>query len=205
MDTKSSICSKGQVERYLLNQMDDEEETAFQEHLLQCESCRTYLENLRKIAKNLQLDHSESKTEGIRVSSILKIRPYILVSAAASIILIVGLSFYFWKDNNTYQLQQTDYSKAAISTNFAELIYPPEDEEISIIRLSENKEFFTFEWNNPTTFELLIKSGNKIILDKKGNSEKYDLKITEIQSFEDLDWELKLGNDEYKGKLVIEK
>ncbi|MDR0845297.1 MAG: DUF3379 domain-containing protein [Tannerella sp.] len=83
--------SRSEAERYLLNRMSPDEETAFQTHLEACETCRACLKELRNLS--IILIEKEETTAVRR-----QLSPW--MAAAACILLVVGFSF-FWGNYNT--------------------------------------------------------------------------------------------------------
>ena len=92
MDNQN-ICNKMQVERYLLNQMEQEEETRFQEHLTQCEPCRDYLTKIRVVATIVEENDLQDIPDS--TSRRKKIQMWRWSSVAACILFVISISA-FW-------------------------------------------------------------------------------------------------------------
>lgn len=87
---------KKQVNRYLMNLMDEKEEIDFQRHLLECSDCREYLDKLRKIQNALmQNDDNVIKLETKR--SYFK---YYAMVASVCLLIVGGLIVYVIRDND---------------------------------------------------------------------------------------------------------
>jgi anti-sigma factor RsiW len=95
MKRNDTICSRSEVERYLLNRMSPGEETQFQQHLAHCEACLTYLNSLRA----LSLFVGEGLPQRLvqkKLQSSYKQRRYWLyrLPVAACILLALGIFFF---------------------------------------------------------------------------------------------------------------
>ena len=95
---ENNICNRRQVERYLLNQMEDAEEDLFQQHLDRCETCRGYADSIRALSG---IVGDEEVVPVACVSTEKKEKKHFILSQmlkwqsiAACVLLLVGLSFY---------------------------------------------------------------------------------------------------------------
>ena len=86
----TEVTENNTIENYLLHQLDDEAETAFEEHLLICEICRAELQVMKAIIENVKVaaDHDEGS---ILKNSPLKNSRIIFLAAAATILVLAGL------------------------------------------------------------------------------------------------------------------
>lgn len=95
---ENNICNRQQVERYLLNQMGEAEEDSFQQHLDRCDTCRDYADSIRALSGIIG---DEEVVSVACVSPEKKEKKHFFLSRiwkwqsiAASILLLIGLSFY---------------------------------------------------------------------------------------------------------------
>jgi hypothetical protein len=100
MNRKNNTCpffySRRDAERYLLNQMTDEEETLFQQHLDTCATCRSALKQIRDLSQLFRRGEADRLVARTRPLNRLPVR-YLFRAAAASVLLVVvGLSVVFF-------------------------------------------------------------------------------------------------------------
>ena len=201
---KDLKCSRIQVEQYLLNQMGTEEEIAFQKHLKICKKCNSHLNSIRTLSGFIGDESLQNitRTESKKETKTLKLI-YRKVSIAASILLIVGTSFFFWRNNNAniHQLQINEQHRAS-TEQFQIKILSPEE---SISTLNINEKVLEFKWDKNVYFELLIKSGNDTIISVNGTGYNCLPEMKIVSQFEQLDWILTIDGRATNGRIFIVK
>ncbi|MDR0667350.1 MAG: zf-HC2 domain-containing protein [Prevotellaceae bacterium] len=86
------IHSRGKlIQCYLLNQLGDEQEKIFQEHLLSCKDCRAQVDAVRKLAQTLQSEEQTQTAHSVVWKTIL--------AAAAVLLLLCSGALLFLKHN----------------------------------------------------------------------------------------------------------
>ena len=86
------IHSRGKlIQCYLLNQLSDEQEAIFQEHLLSCKDCRAQVDAVRKLAQTLQSEEQQQPAHIVAWKTILV--------AAAVLLLLCSGALLFLKHN----------------------------------------------------------------------------------------------------------
>ncbi|MBP3517173.1 MAG: zf-HC2 domain-containing protein [Parabacteroides sp.] len=200
MDNKN-ICDKIQVERYLLNQMGQEEETRFQEHLSQCESCRDYLTKIRAIATIV----GENDLPDIQVSTFQKkkIQMSRWLSVAACILFAICISVFLHTKQQTadevlYPTSIEYRNRASGDQVFVKLLYPDHD---SICVPSSRS--VLFRWDSPCTYQLKIRYKDTILLDVKGNGSEYALSSETFALYPYITWDLKVDEQSYSGQIIF--
>lgn len=254
MEQKNNICSRSEVERYLLNKMSADEETLFQQHLTTCQECNAYLQTLRNLAgfvgsDNMQqIDFGEEKEKRSNRRSI-----YYWISTAASILLIFGISFYFLnkgsqeettflattdtpsdttttivqkpveaspietmeeqqktqvptvekgaQESTLHDLSITHQHRAmAAEAEVAPVVLFPQE---AIISHDPADGPLVFKWNKTTTYQILIQSGEKMLVEEKGTGNEYTLNLSQLGSAKSIDWQLTVDSKEWKGRIFI--
>lgn len=113
---------KKQVNRYLMNLMDEKEEIDFQRHLLECSDCREYLDRVRRVQTALLKD--ESKV--IKLDAKRSYFKYYAMVASVCLLIVGGLIVYVIRDNDiqeqsTLLVSQLEKKKEKIEPQFSPL------------------------------------------------------------------------------------
>ena len=199
-------CSRFQTERYLLNQMTQDEETLFQEHVETCKTCKSYLNSIRKLScvvaeEELAYVGSAAHNSFGRVQ---KIKLWSIVSMAACISLVAGFSLYMYNSRehgyrtSTHEVfinQQSKGDKAVIAV---EMVFP--DKEVVTLNF---KTPLVFEWNREVAYKLTILNENNTVLEMEGFGNLCEPEFTKIEGYAVLDWVICIEEHEFKGRIYI--
>ena len=101
------ILEKDIVERYVLSRLSDDEEIAFEEHLLYCPECREEVRKMEKIVFSVQQTESSriiaSGNKDMQVGKKIRAGKQLL-KVAAGIVLLAGISsilyYFYWDGKN---------------------------------------------------------------------------------------------------------
>ncbi|WP_195280693.1 zf-HC2 domain-containing protein [Parabacteroides johnsonii] len=195
MDNKN-ICDKTQVERYLLNQMEQEEETRFQVHLSQCESCRNYLAKVRAVAAII--GENDQHTSGKK-----KIQLWHWPSVAACILFMIGISVFSYKkysktDEVLYPTSIEYRNRASDSQTSVKLLYPDQD-SINVPLCQP----ISFKWDYPCTYQLKARYKKTVLFDTEGNGSEYTLSTERFTPYPSITWDLKIDEQFYSGQIIF--
>ncbi|MDH6341577.1 hypothetical protein M2480_000966 [Parabacteroides sp. PFB2-12] len=210
MNQQCKTYPREQAERYLLNKLSWEDETAFQLHLKECEACRSYIQTIRRFAQSIndkELDlpivPPARKTIGRR----LNLSRWI--SIAASILLVAGFSLYYYshqqslsgENNSEHELliNEQHRAKKEYIGDSVELIFP--NESICTIDLQEDP--LLFKWAEDAYFELQLTHENKILLEMQDYGKEYAPNSEKIKPYSWVDWVLLLNGQEKKGRIYF--
>ena len=131
-------CSRQLVEQYCLNQLDSEQETAFQEHLQHCETCRNYFNSIHTLAAFIGNEERAKLSLLRQRKKVKRYALYLRLSVAASVLLLVGLFIYFLQDNNKIPLNDGHLAVADTSQTIQQDTFPdthrptPPQEELKV-------------------------------------------------------------------------
>jgi len=109
------ITEKDIVERYVLSRLSDDEEIAFEEHLLYCLKCREEVRKMEKIIISVQqTESSRILTSGMKNMQVRKNNRTgkVLLKVAASIVLLAVISsilYYFYQDGKNITESDKDH------------------------------------------------------------------------------------------------
>lgn len=194
-------CPKKQVERYLLNQMALDEETCFQEHLMRCEFCRTYLSEIRMLA-------SVVGDEGLIFCAPRKKRKMIQirmwgVSVAACIIVLVGISTFWIKKHQAKEQIYSTYieynNRASADEADIKLLLPIKD-----TIFQKRNQPVLFRWTPSSSYRLRIFHEGINLLEVEGNGTDYTLFPTVFISYPSITWNLVVDEHSYFGQIIID-
>lgn len=198
---KQTICSKQQVERYLLNQLSEEEETLFQQHLTHCEMCRSYITEIRALASIVgEKEFYQHKESGRSLS--VWMRRYLKygVSVAACLVILIGLSVYRHlkpSDKDILYPTNIEYQMRASGGNAGvKLIFPDRDS----IHIDSNKPI-VFKWDSSASFHLKVNFKDSTLFEMKGNGSEYSLPITTFTPYPYIHWTLTVNEQSYSGQI----
>nr|WP_129732598.1 zf-HC2 domain-containing protein [Parabacteroides goldsteinii] len=200
MDAKK-ICSKKQVERYLLNQMDLEEESSFQEHLAQCDSCRSYLERIRVVAAIVGDNNFQNNSFPEIKKKTFQLWHWL--SVASCILLMVGGATlgYKWYQKTDEVLYPTsiEYRNRALADSLSvKLLYP--DQDTIYIKSSQS---VLFKWNYSCSYHLNAQYENIILFDIEGEGSEFSLFTDTLTSYPYIIWNLKVDEQSYSGQITF--
>jgi hypothetical protein len=198
MKTKiSNPCSQRRAGRYLLNRMTEAEETLFQQHLEDCEACRSYVDSVRRLSGLVAGElPAYAGTSAIRKPA----RLWTFASIAASILLAVGFSVYVFSDGGGAD-HRTSVNHRTLGDREemdAELIFPGQPADT--LRAGELP---AFRWNREAAYELVLRSGSQTLLKAKGNGRAYTPDAGSIKGYRALDWVLTLDGKPFNGTLYF--
>ena len=198
--SRKDPCSKKQVERYLLNQMTLEEETLFQNHLMRCEFCTTYLSEIRMIAsivgnEELTFCFPQKKRKMMRIW----MRGWVV---AACLILLVGISTFWIKRNQSKgQIYSTyiEYNNRASADEVGiNLLFPIKD----TIYQKRNQPIL-FRWNRSSPFHLRISYERIDLLEIDGDGADCTLSPMRFISYPSITWSLVIDKHSYVGQIAF--
>lgn len=121
--THNEIENKNIIENFVMGRLDQEEELAFEEHILNCDECRKKCDHLQKIIEaseiNLIAENKIKQSKGKRkVMSGVQFR--ILLGAAASLLILVGTIFLIYNTKKPSYIASNEESitdSVVISSN----------------------------------------------------------------------------------------
>jgi hypothetical protein len=205
MNRKNNSCTRVDAERYLLNQMTDDEETLFQQHLDTCETCRSCLRQVRSLAQALLGDDD-------RRTAVFRLRPfkrpplrYLFRAAAVGALLVAGgLSVFLSKRNagsdGAHDLRIEHRRRAAIEYADAslELLSPP----YPVCTLDVRATPLLFRWNRATAYRLRITSGGRTVIAVDSVGDCYTPEPAAVAACDSLLWMLETEGQVIKGIIV---
>ncbi|WP_293666675.1 anti-sigma factor [uncultured Parabacteroides sp.] len=202
MDNKN-ICNKKQVERYLLNQMTEEEETLFQEHLIHCEACRSYMTEIRRLAsivggEDLYYIKTPSVTNGtVRIRHL----KYWL-SVGACLLLLIGISIFRHERQQTekglYPTSIEYRNRASNGKADIKLLFPDQD----TVKIKHSQPVL-FKWDSSCSFHLKVQYEDTTLFDVKGNGMEYSLPVTTLSPYPYITWDLTVDEQSYSGQILF--
>lgn len=195
MDNKN-ICDKTQVERYLLNQMEQEEETRFQEHLSRCESCRNYLAKVRAVAAIIGENNQPTSQKK-------KIQLWHWASVAACILFMAGISVFSYKKHQKaeevlYPTSIEYRNRASDGQTSVKLLYP--DQDSIYVPICQP---ISFKWDHPCTYQLKARYKETVLFDTEGNGSEYTLLTERFTPYPSITWDLKINEQFYSGQIIF--
>jgi hypothetical protein len=182
--------------------MSSDEETAFQEHLETCKVCRAYVNTIRRLSC-LVADEELAYTgefAGRIPAAGKKIRLRTLASIAAGIMLVAGISLYVGnrdKPDETYINTRSKADKAEMRT---EMLFP--DKETTRLFADQPAIFL---WNQEVEYRLVIRYGDKIIVEAEGYGKYYIPDAKLLTGLTEFEWQLNAGDREFKGIIYLIK
>ena len=199
--------SQVQTERYLLNKMSPDEETLFQIHLEECEDCRSYVNTVRRLScliADEELGYTDMFAEKKEAKVQKKLRFRSIISIAACIVLITGISIFLrdtLKDGYGGSIHETHINRQSKTDKVEmaiEMLFP-DKEEVSL----QAGQPLEFKWNKVTAYQLIVRHGDRTIVETGGFGEYYLLSAKKMKGLSVLDWVLVIENKEFKGKIHI--
>ncbi|GHV51866.1 hypothetical protein FACS1894181_14360 [Bacteroidia bacterium] len=189
-------CSRMLVERYLLNQMQAEEEAVFQEHLEACGVCRSYLQEVRSLSR-LVMEEKEEPT--------VRRRLYVWLSVAAGILLLAGVSV-FWGNyaardagGKPHDVHINHQRRASVDYAPVELLFPARP----VCEINLGKEPLVFKWNREAAYRLRLASEGKLVFEADSVGDSCTPDVGKIAACKKLDWTLAIENKEMKGTIFL--
>lgn len=199
MDNKE-ICGKKQVESYLLNQMTEEEETLFQEHLAQCESCCKYLTEIRTLASIVREEDLYMETPFVKRKTNQGLGYW--SSVAACILFLIGLSTFWYKKQQVEDMlypTSIEYKNRASSDKAdIQLLFPTQD----TTNIKRNQPV-VFKWDTLCSFHLKIRYKETTLLDIEGKGTEYTLPTATFTSYPHIYWILTVGEQSHSGQIIF--
>lgn len=202
---KKDICARKQVERYLLNQMNEVEEADFQNHLSECKACNSYLTSIRTLSQFMGEElHTEDEQPAFSTRRV-GLLPKYWMSIAASLLVLVGVGLW-WNGSrrasvNTHTSSIEHRSRAHGEQADLSLLFPDKE----IVWVDTEKQPLIFRWNIDSPYTLIIKSGTKTLLDIQGNASCYRPDLTILLPYKEVEWTLLIGKQTFAGKILFEK
>jgi len=196
--------SRAQAEQYLLNKMSLDQETHFQEHLETCDTCKAYISAIRKLSclvANEELSYIQTPAQRVTIQR-QKMRLYTYLSIAACVMLVSGVSLYFYtnKENrygsSTHKIHINQQIKADHAEMTIEMLFPDEE----IIWLSPDTPL-QFKWNKEAQYKLIIRHNGHTIIETEGCGDLYTPESEKIKGYTVLDWVLLIDEKEFKGQI----
>jgi len=212
MNKDNTNCSRTSVERYLLNKMTFDEETAFQKHLHTCDACKACLDAIRNVAllvsdEPLPIASAERK-ENRRHSPIFNLQlssfNYRFVSAAACVLLMIGAGTYLWMRNSEGMPHDTHIMhqhRAAVE--YADTAWTLLSPESPVSVVNPHEEPVVFRWDRESAFRLQLEADGKTVVDIDSTGTSCTLDTGVIAHYEQLDWTLTIAEKQHKGRLII--
>ncbi|MDR1919943.1 MAG: zf-HC2 domain-containing protein [Tannerellaceae bacterium] len=207
-ESKSIDCSRIQTERYLLNRLSAEEETRFQEHLETCQDCRRYVDSVRTLSALMGGDElhyaTHQRAEPRKTARLLSLWPYI--SVAASVLLLVGISFYWVYRTDEYgttshETSINELSKGDLEEAPFQLLFPDKD----TLSISTVKAPLIFKWNKAVDYRLILRAGNQTLVEVESSGDSYTLEVEKLGNWPAIDWVLYVENKEWNGRIYLTK
>ncbi len=190
------IKEKDIIERYLLNRLSEEEEMAFEEHLLYCSKCREEVGKLKRIIISIK----QSEIEKVMASGEKKMnarvktgKGILLLKIAAGIIVLVSISlvaYYFSGnkmnhfENRKKQIVVTQFDSSNILTNKRERMVPEKPQDVVIndsgtadIVPQQDETFLTQAFSQNQLFETAIENINrsgKLLVEIPKNTDRFN-------------------------------
>lgn len=178
--------------------MTQEEETLFQEHLINCESCHNYLTSIRTLASIVGQD-------GLYINSPIKTHTHRInywLSIAACFLLVIGISIFWHKkqdsENMLYPISVEHQNRAANEQIKVKLLLPVQD----TIKIHQRQPVL-FQWTPQSPFYLKIKYKNETLFEIDGNEKKYILPTETLTLYPYIDWYLTVDEQSYSGRIII--
>jgi len=202
MNIENTTCYRTSVERYLLNRMTAGEETAFQQHLCTCHTCRDRLNAIR----NLSMIVGE-EWPAIRKK---KLAPTISMSTnmrwalvAACLLPVFGIFLHktLHRQGIPHETRIMIQNRADVEyvDTYWELISPA----VPVSTVDPVAEEIVFRWNRESAYRLLLEADGRTIADIDSTGTAYTIDPALASRYEQLDWTLTIAGKEQKGRLFI--
>jgi len=217
------------IEQYLFDRLDEDEEIAFQHHLFSCEECTAKVQHLRRLTKSFHpetivREEAENKHDLARVVPFVRtIRPWLV---AASIVLVFAVGWIAGRYNvyndqqladNAVQTQIENPPEYASNGSVAEKV----KKEFTFLSPGEGRYLFnvndTFSDENNMIFKWSPKASNALLIIKSDNGFWDEIKVentdyikvnmTKYSSYRYLTWFLIVSESEevMKGGIDMRK
>jgi hypothetical protein len=182
--------------------MSSGEETAFQEHLETCKACRTYVNAIRRLScltSEEELVYAAPAVEKPAAGKRIRLRTF--MSIAACIVLVVGISLYINNQGTSYhETYINTQSKADKAEMRTEMLFPDKE----AIRSFADQPV-VFLWSKEAEYRLVIRYGNKIIVEVEGYGAYYIPETKLLAGLPEFEWMLNFGDEEFKGRIYLIK
>ncbi len=208
------------IERYLFGHMEEDEETAFQQHLLTCNKCSTKVRNLRNLAESFhpetiaREDVEEEHEPGRIVPFVQRMRPW-LVAASVALLFAAGWMGGRYSmhdqlgDNSGLTKIETPPGYASDGTTKKEftLVSPGEGRYLfNINETYSDENNIIFKWSPKASNALLVIKTNTGLWDeiRVKDTNHIKLNMTKYSGQKSLTWFLIVSESEEVMKGIID-
>jgi hypothetical protein len=179
------------------------EETRFQQHLEECNVCRAYVNSIRRLSCLIADEELVYAKTPLRKRPVReKTRLWSFVSIAACVLLVGGLSIYIFNDGGPGVLNhKTSVNRQAVADKEemeVGMIFPDKEE----VTVGEG-DSLVFRWNREASYKLILRSGEQIVAEAKGEGGNYAPEADKIKGIHVLNWALTLDGKKFKGKIYF--
>jgi hypothetical protein len=125
---------------------------------------------------------------------------------AASVLLLVGISFYWAYRTDEYgttphETSINELSKGDLEEAPFKLLFPDRD----TVSIFPGKAPLVFKWNKEVSYKLILRSGNRTLVEVESSGDSCALETEKIERFPSIDWTLCVENREWNGRIYLTK